>query len=758
MCQICSQFNPFLDGCEYEGLGGDAPSGGNTGIGAGPSGVLYTEDSGDAAGNTSTGYAMGAGDYFHGTLSSPTESDWIAVTLQAGQTYSFGLTGIGALDAGVDDTYLRLRDSAGNLVDENDDIDNPSGVLFSALTYTATVTGTYYLDVQSWSTSPGGDYGLSMTTGTRPSFDAYMGAGMLLRPDASWAATPETGVTVTWAIRASGDDGNGFIAPSAAQVAAIEAAMAYIDGVSGLTLSQVNPGGTSNNATMLFGAYNNPSDGAGAYAYYPGSTAFSSDAGDVWLNNGGGISTTSLPAGSFSAFAILHEIGHAVGLAHPGGYNAGPGVSITYANNAEFIEDTHQYTVMSYFDESNTTSSFGSYPDGLMLYDLLALHQQYGADTSYHSGNTTYGFNATVGGIYDFTSNTNPVFAIWDGAGTDTLDVSGFSMDQVIRLGEGLFSDIGGLTGNISIAYGALIENAVGGTGADLIEGNDATNTLQGGAGDDTLIGGAGGDSLDGGANTDTVSYAGSTQGVGARLDGFASWGGASGDSFSSVENLTGSAHNDVLVGNGGANRLEGGTGDDTLWGSHGDDTLIGGAENDLLIGGGGSDDVQGGDGSDTASYAFSAWAVGARLDGGANWMGAVGDSFSSIENLTGSAYDDILVGNGGANRLEGGTGDDTLWAGGGTDTLTGGAGSDTFVFYDGNGGNVITDFEATNNAEKVDLSWLTAITDWADLINPSNPHMTQAGLNVSVDDFAGTTITIQNVLLADLNAADFIF
>ena len=76
---------------------------------------------------------------------------------------------------------------------------------------------------------------------------------------------------------------------------------------------------------------------------------------------------------------------------HPGDYNAGPGVNITYGAHAQFIQDTHQYTVMSYFDKSNTTASYNSYPDTLMLFDIYSLHQLYGANMTTRAGDTVYG-------------------------------------------------------------------------------------------------------------------------------------------------------------------------------------------------------------------------------------------------------------------------------------------------------------------------------------------------------------------------------
>ncbi|MFT5650126.1 MAG: serralysin [Yoonia sp.] len=300
---------------------------------------------------------MDSGDFYMGSLATASDSDWVEVTLVAGQTYTFGLVGVGALSDSLDDPYLRLRDASGTEISFDDD-GGPGRT--SNITFTAQSSGTYFVDVQSWNNTQAGDYGLSMIEGNRANYNLEMGAGNLIRDDGSWAATPATELTVTWSIRESGTEpsgGNVFIAPSAAQVDAITDTMDYIAGVSGLNFTQVNPGGTSNDATMIFGSYS-ANDGSGAYAYFPGSTSSTSNSGDVWLNNNAG-STTSLQVGSYSYFVMLHEIGHAIGLAHPGDYNAAPGVLITYANDAQFIQDTHQYTVMSYFDESNTTTSVG---------------------------------------------------------------------------------------------------------------------------------------------------------------------------------------------------------------------------------------------------------------------------------------------------------------------------------------------------------------------------------------------------------------
>ncbi len=443
-------------------------------------------ETGDAAASTATTYSLAIGKTAQGRIESTGDHDWFKVDLIAGQTYTFAMVATGVTTVNLDDSYLVLRDSAGNQIISDDDAGPGTN---STITFTATTSGTYYLDAGSYNNGGTGQYGLSVTQGTKASYDEMMGAGALIRQGVSWSA-PGTAANVTWGVRASNagqTDASGnataFIGLTAVQIAAVEAALKQYSEVGNITFTQVNPGGTTDNATMLFGAYSSSNDGAGAYAYLPGTEA---NAGDVSLNNSS-ISTTSIPAGSYSAFAILHETGHAVGLAHPGDYNAAPGQSLTYANNAQFRQDDQQYSVMSYFDESNTTSSYNSYPDTLMLYDILAVQQLYGANMSTRSGNTVYGFNTNAGSIYDFNGNTTPAFSIWDGGGVDTINASGYSQNQVIDLHDGTFSSIGGLTGNVSIAFNATIENAIGGSGADSISGNAVSNALTGGAGADNF-------------------------------------------------------------------------------------------------------------------------------------------------------------------------------------------------------------------------------------------------------------------------------
>jgi serralysin len=459
----------------------------------------------DAASNTGTAYAMTAGDEFYG-INAKGASDWIAVTLQAGVTYSFGAVGIGAANSGVTDPLLKLHDANGALLAADDDR-GPG--LTSALKFTASSTGTYFIEVKALTSHGDGVYGLALTVGSMPSYSVEMAAGVLYRDGSSWAGTPATAVNVTWGVRATGPalDAGGhptaFQQLTAGQAAATQAALTSYADVADITFTQVNPGGTTNNATILVGAYTSTTDGAGAFAQFPGGPGASNPAGDLWINNNS-VGAGALAIGTYDYWVFLHELGHALGLSHPGDYNATPGVTITYQKFAQFEQDSNQYTVMSYFRATDTEPKApGTYSDTLMIYDIYAVQKLYGVNRAARAGDDTYGFHSNLSGAYDFTVNDDPLLCIWDGAGKDTLDLSGFRAKQRIDLNAGAFSDVGGFKGNLSIAIGCRIENAVGGRGDDTIFGNDRGNVLKGGKGLDILVGGTGSDRMTGGAGAD---------------------------------------------------------------------------------------------------------------------------------------------------------------------------------------------------------------------------------------------------------------
>ncbi|MCA0421974.1 MAG: M10 family metallopeptidase C-terminal domain-containing protein [Proteobacteria bacterium] len=627
----------------------------------------------DAAASSSTTYSLTAGQSIQGTLTGSGDHDWYRVTLTAGQTYTFALSGTGTNN--VIDTFLRLYAADGTtvLADNDDGLPN----LNSLITYTATTSGTYYLDASSFQPSTTGQYQFTYNTGNRIGFDTSMGAGVI-DTNYAWNVIPGAAAIVTYGFRNTNATYAGSVTDhnlstfsrlTASEMATVRNTLRMWSEICNVNFIEVNPGGYTDSATILFSNYTDAGDGSGAFAYYPGSTVATDSAGDVWLNTTSISTTQTLDYGSYGFFAIMHELGHAIGLSHPGLYNAAPGLSITYANNAQFTQDTQQYTIMSYFDETSTGGNFGAYANSPMLFDIYAAQRIYGANMLTRNTNTTYGFNSNAGAPYNFTTGTTRAFCIWDGGGTDTIDASGYSQAQTINLNAESFSNIGGLTSNISIANGVVIENAIGGSGADTITGNSADNTINGRAGNDIVSGGAGNDSLFGEDGTDTI-FGGT--GNDMIITGF-------GD-----DTAYGEDGNDTMFGEFGNDTLIGGFGDDIVQGQDGNDTLFGEFGNDTLVSGTGNDTLYGQDGFDTLS----------GEDGADRLYGGTGDDIvicgfgddvafgeSGHDTLFGEYGNDTLVGGDGNDTIFGQDGGDFLIGSGGADNLVGGANNDIFYF-----------------------------------------------------------------------------
>ncbi len=225
------------------------------------------------------------------------------------------------------------------------------------------------------------------------------------------------------------------------------------------------------------------------------------------------------------------------------------------------------------------------------------------------------------------------------------------------------------------------IENMIGTDFADTLIGDGSNNSIAGGLGGDTLEGMGGADVLDGGAGTDTATYTHSTGYVRASLTtgltGFTAEGDAAGDTFTGIENLTGTDSNDTLIGNVSTNTLAGGAGDDVLEGLGDADILDGGTGNNTASYEHGTD--QGGGLGVTASL----------LTPASNTGDAFGDTYANIQNLLGSAFNDTLTGDANSNILTGGLGGDTLTGGSGFDLLYGGDGNDS-LSDDGIGAEIL--------------------------------------------------------------------
>ena len=243
-----------------------------------------------------------------------------------------------------------------------------------------------------------------------------------------------------------------------------------------------------------------------------------------------------------------------------------------------------------------------------------------------------------------------------------------------------------GEVGALALIVGTNGSETLDGTaGADTIDGFDGDDTLNGNDGNDTLRGGGGADVLNGGAGADIAVYTGGAGGVNVSLaSGTGSGDQAEGDTLSGIENLHGSDFDDVLTGDSANN---------TLLGAAGNDSLSGGDGGDVLDGGDGADSLNGGNGIDTASYATATSAVVADLISGGSAGFAAGDSYSGIEILRGSDFDDTLRGSNGDDQFLGAAGNDTLSGRDGDDFLVGGVGAD--VLDGGNG----SDFAVYSNS-----------------------------------------------------------
>lgn len=268
-----------------------------------------------------------------------------------------------------------------------------------------------------------------------------------------------------------------------------------------------------------------------AWGYYPGSTV---ESGDGWFNS---YDFSQPVIGSYAFYTLGHEIGHLMGLKH--GHEKGGPRDVSM--NAD--RDSMEFSIMTYrsfigADTQYYTNEIGGYAQSLMMYDIAAMQQMYGADFAENSGNTTYKFSTSTGemfvnGLGQGIPLSNRIFrTIWDGNGNDTYDFSNYTTPVSADLTPGGWVDLdragnfqrsylgGGTGGGFHPGYArahifnalqfqgntsSLIENVIGGSGNDRLSGNDANNLLAGNGGSDTLIGGSGNDTLNGGPGSDVL-------------------------------------------------------------------------------------------------------------------------------------------------------------------------------------------------------------------------------------------------------------
>lgn len=481
-----------------------------------------------------------------GNISTPTEVDSYAVNLEAGAHYSFDITGQTARNSTytLGNPVLKIYAPDGTMVAQQDystistGMGDGAGLLsldphfaFTAGTsgqYTVTVssgelaaltydwgtylpnsgqtldnlnhTGTYQLAVNSYSNTQLVDPVIGNYRWMDHSGDTR-GTGTTIYYD---FATNNLGSSTTTATNPAYGWHNiqGF---NGSDQAKIEGWLSEFEAVANINFVRAD---ANHPATMHF-MLGNAVDGStgtawlyakqGGYQFNAGDYATDKELGrvdllidtDTWSIDG--ISSSS----AYSTF--MHEMGHALGLKHPGNYF---GESITRVENAAY--DNTAWSLLSYND--NWQQGWQTEGKALKPLDIAALQTLYGKSASYLPSDTVWQFN---------DSNAEYASTIYDTGGIDTLDASGQSIGAIINLQPGSLSSIGGITipadkvdiasqyieagvfgdkayNNVGISLDSIIENAKGGSGDDYIVGNSLSNVITGNHGNDHIDGGLG--------------------------------------------------------------------------------------------------------------------------------------------------------------------------------------------------------------------------------------------------------------------------
>lgn len=309
------------------------------------------------------------------------------------------------------------------------------------------------------------------------------------------ASAPGTPVDVTYSFMTAAPVytgyGNkiGFMSFTTEQKSAVRQIFAEIQAQFNITFMEVADNAYTYGAIRL----GNNSQGmtSDGYAYLP-DPVIGLNAGDIYINRDNPSNLWNVKAGTYAYATLVHEIGHALGLKHPGNYNAGEAATAEPGNFLAHSEDTESHTIMSYHgvSQGQNRTFYGTY-------DILSLQYLYGA-RAYNAGDNTYAFTNASGQRLE---------VINDSGGADTIDISAITASSRINLRDGAFSSIGKLANgytvaidNVSIAYGVAIENVIGSSYADQIIGNDGNNRFTPGMGND---------SIDGDLGFDAVMYSG---------------------------------------------------------------------------------------------------------------------------------------------------------------------------------------------------------------------------------------------------------
>ncbi len=500
----------------------------------------------DAPGTFAGAETVTAGVTEFGYLDSAEDVDMYAIETTAGMYYTFtyagGIAGpdeLGAPEPGENIGVLTVYDSAGTPVLATVNYETLAG-------FFSEEGGTYYVEVTPYDASLLGGYTLDIAELNPADYDPldsidWRSANNV--PFTDVGGVPTAYVYFAPAGENFGEVGDDGVTPLVTfgweqfQIDGVMSALEQYEHILG-----VNYEITEDVDQATFRLLTSESTEYGA-RFYPQDPAYGSQQGIGTFNllSGGFTREASLEQGGYSYAVVLHEFGHAHGLAHPHDTGGGSDIMLGVAGSASLgIYDLNQgvYTVMSYNDgwETNpdgpqafTLATIGyGWSGSLSAFDIAQLQDRYGVH-EYATGDDTYVIrDENAPGTYFST--------IWDTGGTDEIVYEG-SADARIDLlaatldysptGGGVVSFASGIYGGFTIANGVVIENASGGSGNDVLIGNAVSNVLDGGAGDDILIGRDGDDILIGGLGNDMFVIEQDDSGAGANdlpVDVIADW------------------------------------------------------------------------------------------------------------------------------------------------------------------------------------------------------------------------------------------
>ncbi|HEX8442665.1 MAG TPA: M10 family metallopeptidase C-terminal domain-containing protein [Allosphingosinicella sp.] len=708
------------------------------------------------------------------TLQTIGDEDYFQVTLEAGKTYEIGQFAKigGPSGTPLADAYFEIYDAAGNLLLSVDGggPNTPSG-LDALSTFTPQAGGVYFINARAFDQDPTngtkgdavGDYELFVkeVEAGAPVYTPFYDINSPLHsldwgsefarssrnPDGDNGTRSDNGVTQADLLTDSragiegknvirvyfAKQGDVFVSSdpttpgvtadivqvlpiTEAEKAAYRLAFEQYENVADLIYIEVD---NRNEADLTIITYKG-TPGPGASLLGRASPPGEESAGQMEFNSGDERYTDAgLTQGGFFFTTLLHEFGHAHGMAHPhdnGGRSsimrgAGGGTGGIGGAYGDFGLSQGVFTVMSYNDgydlrPDGTKSPDDSKDNGwvgtLSPLDIAVIQDKYGVNEEYRTGNDTYV-------IKDVQEKGTFYASIWDGGGVDEIVYEG-ARNTVVDLraatlkyeegGGGRVSYATGIHGGFTVANGVTIENARSGAGNDTVNGNDVANKLSSGAGndtvngfggDDTISGGAGKDILTGGAGKDTFLFAElADSGVGVDRDVITDF--VDGEDVIQLDSLGGKSFigSSAFTGSAGQVRVATSTGQTIVeLDSNGDGVA------DLQI------ELTGGYQLDKGDFILAV-TPGQTLSGTRN-----------SDTLRGGEGDDTLGGLGGNDTLIGGDGDDRLNGGADRDTLTGGTGADIFVFDTANhtgtrsSADRITDFQS--GLDLIDLSAIDA-------------------------------------------------